>query len=358
MKRLICTALASLLLVASFSSCDMKINKSDADTNSDIEINDIDDTNISRIDYEKIYSDTINSYIKIITDNMHSPSIYSSVICPPDMDEEIGTALLSLYYNYGSALDGYCIKDINGDGVDELIFIGANYYVQGLCTYVDGKVRFVKEFGHNGNGGAIDKYGNIYDSRCGRFLSWFESIQVLESNGELRDIIYYGHRGTESSDGIGRYKRINGEYISATEEEIEEYYKQYRKYASPGVGNEWKNMTSEHLSTTPFYSLNEINDIVISIFEDTFSEKREVMWECFYGTLGSCNGNKGLISKFNNKIVYTDYNNDGITDAILHSSDNGYFLLKYSFDYNHVDVKLLGDVPTIESNEWIGIDVT
>ncbi len=334
MKKLICIGLASLLLTCSLSSCNPK------------------NDNNTETDYKADYKDTVNAYTKIITDFMRDPKSYSSVTYPPWMDEELGSDLLSLYHNYGSALDGYCIKDINGDGVDELIFLNSHYWVAGLCTYVDGKVKFVKEFGQNGNGGAIDKYGNIYDSRCFRYLSWFESIQTLESSGELKDIIYYGVSGSESLNDKKYYKKVDGEHLPATREEIAELRKQYHKYATPGVGDDWINMTREHLTFIPFYTENEVNDMIISIFEDALSGKREVMWNHFYESIGNCKGEHGLIKEFDNNITYTDINDDGIVEAILHSVDNGYFILDYSFDYNRINMKLADDVPDLEQTEW------
>ncbi len=337
MKKLICSILASLLLAGILTSCNPK---NDSHT---------------EIDYKAVYTDTINAYAKIIANMMHDPKAYSSVTSPPWMDEEFGRDLLSLYYNYGSALDGYCIKDINGDGVDELIFLNSHYWVAGLCTYVDGKVKFVKEFGQNGNGGAIDKYGNIYDSQCFRYLSWFESIQTLESNGELKDIIYYGVSRSESLNDNEYYKKVDGEHLPATREEIAELRKQYHKYATPGVGDDWINMTKEHLTFTPLFSENDSNGIIVSIFEDIVSEKRGVIYKNNYESIGNCKGEHGIIREFDNKIAYADINNDGIIEALIHSVDNGYFMLDYSFDYNNVYITLLDDVPHVGNAEWIDI---
>ncbi len=151
------------------------------------------------------------------------------------------------------------------------------------------------------------------------------------------------------------FKKVNGETTTATNDEIAEFRKQYHKYGTPGVGDAWVNMTREHLTFIPFYTENEVNDMIISIFEDAFSEKREVMWNHFYESIGSCEGEHGLIKEFDNNITYTDINDDGIVEAILHSVDNGYFILDYSFDYNHINMKLADDVPDLEQTEWTDI---
>ncbi len=331
MKKLLCAILASLLLTTAFVSC----NKNDsADSEKNTEEGTV--ALSTDMDWESIYADTILAYIQLIKDRMLEPDCYD-FNCPTEIDEEIKLALLSLYSNYGEATDGYCISDINGDGVPELIFLSSHYWVEGLFTYVDGKVKSVKEFGHNGNGGAIDKYGNIYDSRCGRFLSWFESIQVLESNGELRDILYYGVSGSENLDENEFYKKEDGEYLPATKEEIEAFRKQYNQYGTPGVGDDWINMTKEHLTFTPFYTENEINEIIISIFEDVFSCKRQVIWNHNYEFFGYCTGYSKYVWQCQNEVAYIDFDRDGIIEALVQSDANGEFFLRYSLNYNHIN---------------------
>ncbi len=272
MKRIVCTILASLLLATAFVSCGENGIEHTVEHSTACEESDISES--SELNWESIYADTINAYKKLIKDRMLDLDFDDSMSCFPDMDQEIEISLHSLFANYGSAYDGYCIKDINGDDISELIFLGSNYWVQGLCTYVNGKVKFVKEFGKNGNGGVIDKYGNIYDSQCGRYLTWFESIQALESNGELKDIIYYGSRTTEDLYVTEFFKKVNDESIPATKEEIEEFRKQYFQYGTPGVGDDWINMTKEHLTFTSFYDFENINSNSSSItdFSGTYDD--------------------------------------------------------------------------------------
>ncbi len=106
MKKLVCTTLASLLLAGSLTSCNLKNdNHIETDSSETIKANDtINNEQSTKIDYQAVYADTVNSYAKIITDFMRDPKAYSSVTCPPCMDEELESDLLSLYHNYGSAL--------------------------------------------------------------------------------------------------------------------------------------------------------------------------------------------------------------------------------------------------------------
>ncbi len=253
MKKIFCVILAFFLLTTTFTGCNTAFN---GNSNTEPEEADVqaEESFIPptlKLDIESVYADTINAYIEIVINHEFVPDIYDCVTYPKGMDKEIGTDLLEMALTKGDTVDGYCIQDINGDGIEELIFLDRYYNVDALFTYIDGKVKFVKQF----DSGAIDKYGNIYDRTFNKysFFGWQECVQTMDSHGDLTDILFYGSVGDEDKTDNEYYKKVNDKYASATKEEIEEFKKQFRQlWEQPHQYDCLSKLTEEHLTYTPF----------------------------------------------------------------------------------------------------------
>ncbi len=279
MKKLICILLSSILLVCSITSCNIKHDYSKEENSIMIDnnienVNHSDGSKLLTSDYinlkphdpslNGVYADTINLFIEIYANRQRDPYMYDGVIYPDGMENELGAKILEMTLHCGSVIEGYCIKDINRDGTDELIFLGSFYDIYGLFTNVDGEVKFVRFF----DNGAIDKNGLIYDCehKIFSFSSWQESIQKLDSNGELTNIICYGsYTGDNSDDDSEYYKLVDGQYLPSNKGEIEEFKKQFRASWDGERLYEMRKLTKEHMSSTKFnedfYTLQDLGKI-------------------------------------------------------------------------------------------------
>ena len=130
---------------------------------------------------------------------------------------------------------GYVLKDLNGDGSDELIFLSKRYRVFAVFSIVDGELKLLDSYWDRNYCYAIDKSGLFYifcyyDS----FEDWYYAIQWLsDDSSEFLTIERYG---VESYDyGTGEryseshyYKVTYGKSYSEreiiTKVEFDEFY--------------------------------------------------------------------------------------------------------------------------------------
>jgi len=124
---------------------------------------------------------------------------------------------------------GYSVKDLNSDGIEELIILDSEYTVYAIYTTVNGKIKQVGSYGKNNNIASIDAAGNIYYSGYGK-TSATEWIGRLGKNGEIE--MFY--RATEIEDESGSEDEVRYEILMNGEmKELRQYeapeYKEYKK---------------------------------------------------------------------------------------------------------------------------------
>ncbi len=105
----------------------------------------------------------------------------------------------TLIYEIGQICEpekmGYALKDINGDGTDELVLMSENYEPYALFTAKKGKPvllwSWVNDF--KLSNGAIDHYGYIYgyENWDPNTEGWCEKVMYIGKDGELKK----GRRG-------------------------------------------------------------------------------------------------------------------------------------------------------------------
>ena len=134
---------------------------------------------------------------------------------------------------------GYCVKDINGDGIEELIMLTENWRLRGLFTMQNGVPVLLEQCDHGG----IGRDGKIRVEMIEETNEGTRTIYRLKSleNGALVTEVEFGetlsHDETRSSEC---YQVINGERVKKTAYDIVELRTTYsfRDYfnLTPDVG--------------------------------------------------------------------------------------------------------------------------
>ena len=128
---------------------------------------------------------------------------------------------------------GYAIKDLNGDGIDELVLLNDDYKISVIFSMVDGKPILLDSYIPRGSCW-IDGDGLLHvNGSGGADVSSNTVYRIAEGGGSLEMIIEYGLNGHEWIGDVAvtkYYKLVNGEKVAITEEEYEELDKQYGTY--------------------------------------------------------------------------------------------------------------------------------
>lgn len=127
---------------------------------------------------------------------------------------------------------GYALKDLNGDGSDELILLLKDYTALAVYSTADGKPKLVDRYCDVHDCYAIDESGLFYIYGFDGADDWSYGIYQLSHKGSK---LYLKEEYGKSTDNLKRvedpyyYKVIDGkskrEIISKTE--FEEFYKKY-----------------------------------------------------------------------------------------------------------------------------------
>ena len=191
------------------------------------------------------YEDVINGCItyadKLIAD-MTNPNNYNVFNIPAaENAHDIVTGLRTLgnYYsdehpgepiNPGELIKkhvGYAIKDLNGDGINEMILLSDNYFVIGVFTLVDNKPFLLDGF-CNRYTCDITGSGLLYiHSSSGAGDGYDKKCQILPNGKEITEIERYGvstHISYIVENFVGKqfqyYKVVNGKAEIISEKEF------------------------------------------------------------------------------------------------------------------------------------------
>lgn len=141
---------------------------------------------------------------------------------------------------------GYAIKDINGDGIDELVLLNDDYKIVAIFSTNNESPILLGSFSPRsscwiGGDGLLHLCGS-----SGAVNSFHEVCRIAEGGGELITIIDFGIDGAEIVDGnevLKFYKTVDGEKVAITEEEYMSISTQYGKYLGTYAG---PSATKEH----------------------------------------------------------------------------------------------------------------
>ena len=142
----------------------------------------------------------------------------------------------SLYYRLKC---GYAIKDLNKDGVDELVLLNENYTVVAIFSYADEKAILLGNYTPQGSC-RIDGDGliHVFSSSGTAYLS--HSVYKIANGGkELELIVEFGSDGYEWIDGVAHtkhYKLLDGDKVTITRTEYRTLAEQYGNHLDSDAG--------------------------------------------------------------------------------------------------------------------------
>ena len=140
---------------------------------------------------------------------------------------------------------GYALKDLNGDGSDELILLLEGYTVLDIYSIVDGKLKHLDWYWDRHDCCAIDESGLLYIYNSERVVDWWYTIERLSDDGsELLLVERYGMESfdydtDEEYQEPHYYKVTDGKTYSEreiiTEAEFDEFYEKH-----PAFFGDWE----------------------------------------------------------------------------------------------------------------------
>ena len=137
---------------------------------------------------------------------------------------------------------GYDLIDLNGDGLDELVLLGANYVVRAIFTQKDGVPVLLDQI--DSTTYWLDAEGRIHADREKNYLLEYSLYEVTSDGGfALRDCIFQTQLGRYRMTADGKTEKISREEFSAL-------YQDYTCYPETFTREEYTKSVSE-LTFTP-----------------------------------------------------------------------------------------------------------
>ena len=253
---------------------------------------------------------------------------------------------------------GYAIKDLNSDGIDELVLLNDDYKISVIFSMVGGKPILLDSYIPRGSCW-IDGEGLLHvNGSGGADVSSNTVYRIANGGGSLEMIVEYGLNGHEWIGDVAvtkYYRLVDGEEVSILEEEYQELNKQYGTYLGLDAGSSFTKECSG-LQFTPLFTEAEIakqtyegvlvNQIKVYVPQ---LEKYEYLKNCttpymstpLYDIKDSLN------------YAYQDLDGDGIDELIIDCGDTiilRYYLGKvYLYDFTF---RQMYDLCTDGSFSW------
>jgi len=196
------------------------------------------------------------------------------------------------FRNNNNSACGYAKKDLNGDEIEELVLLNADYTVIAIFSLKDGRPVLLQRFWDR-CGGWIDKNGYVHVGGSNGADSGSKSIyKIAEGGGSLDLLFEFGTDGNEWVNDVALikyYKIENGEKKYITEEEYNSISEQYDRY----LGNRLsKEVTKEDsgLKFTQLFSETDIADENNKISEEEAERIASDHWNVKDGDVDADSG--------------------------------------------------------------------
>lgn len=345
MKKYIALLLC-LIMILSLFSCDKKNEKENNDpyTQNENEITQNTSKSSDNADYQpllRVYRRIVNSYPIV---NQNPRALAYELGIQDENEEEAFLRLYSsvhLFYPGRGQEDslsphyklqcGYTQKDLDGDGVDELVLMNSEYYVMAIFSYADGKPVLLGNYWER-NSCWIDGDGRIHNNGSGGADYSTNAIYKIADGGESLELV--AEFGTNGHEWIGEvaytkyYKVVDGEKVSITEGECAALAEQYGEYLGSVAGAE---ATKEHSGLT-FTSLYTEAEIAMEMYEAVLNDQIKVYKADSeeYHYLKDCRTPyNGILLRNCDELgySYTDLDGDSVKELIIDCSDT--LILRY-----------------------------
>lgn len=189
-----------------------------------------------KLDYDEI----INMYTDLLTKEKAGEEINGKEYFSKAENElNIISAVYEIVENCEDpSLMGYSQKDINGDGVKELIFLDKALNIKALFTEVDSTPILLDTFN---NWGVIDQNGEILNSSTieeGGSLTSYYYVKKLEGGKLAGTEVGRVFKDKNDTENVEFYKSVNGERTVITKQEALELDEVYGMAWSTGIPSE------------------------------------------------------------------------------------------------------------------------
>ncbi len=233
-KKIVTLLLASALLTASLTGCNTVQNggdKIDTTTTTESTTSQVPETQPT---YSNIYANELKQFKKLLTikKNFENYDVVLNQQLSDREENEILNTLISATYDMAPTKAGYCIRDINGDGTDELILLDENYYIYALFTTVNGDTKVIDTFkGDTNHIGAIGADGTVYKSGYSKGENHYAEVQKISENGELTGLTFWCEDESvyvpDAPCELHYFKEVDGVRTSLDEESFNTLYLEY-----------------------------------------------------------------------------------------------------------------------------------
>ena len=349
MKKLVAALLCFLMLLSLFSCRNKSIEdiNYNPDNSTSSNVSDDPTTNNTSAIYDsvlRVYRRIVDSYPIV---NQNPQALAAEFGIQDDRGNEAFIRLYSSIHQFypGRWQDdslsphyklkcGYAIKDINRDGVDELVLLTDDYRIIAVCSLVNGIPVLLGNYFKEDKGSTcrnwIDAEGRIHVVRAVVGDLYHHSISEI-SNGQLIELCTYGHDVfRENGEVIGKlYQTINEKTTFITEQDINELNRQYK---NPLNADEAANITKDSAGFT-FTSLYTEAEIAMEMYEQAIKGEICIIDEhlgeiklkdCQFPNdnlrLGECE----ILSK-----AILDMDGDGINEYVIQSPQKNHIILHY-----------------------------
>lgn len=348
MKKIVAAFLCFLMILSLFSCRNKSIEdiNYNPDNSTSSNASDNPTTNNTSANYDavlRVYRRIVDSY-PIVNQNPRALAaelgiqgeenteifvdLYSSVMMSyPGRVESDGE---SPHYKLGY---GYAAKDLNGDGVDELVLMNDDYYIMAVFSYADGKPVLLGNYMPRGSCW-IDGDGLLHENGSGGADHSTNAIYKIADGGkELELIVEYGTNGHEWIEDVAYtiyYKLVNGEKKTITEAEYQALNEQYGKYLGSVAGAE---ATKKHSGLTFIFLYTEA-EIAMEMYKAFL--RNEISTDGLYLKNFREDYLMNYLWERNGSVhyAYADMDGDGQVELLVSGIDT--FVFSYSHESNEV----------------------
>ncbi len=343
MKKYIAFLLCLVTILSLFSCNGNNINEKENDHTNNDTTDEITSDNPSQenvVDYSKILN-MYRSIIEILPKYVDSKEAMDDYCAELGIVNEEEKELFKKLF--GSTFDfkksppyrlscGYATKDLNGDGMDELVLMNNDYYIMAIFSYADGKPVLLGNYMPRGSCW-IDGDGLLHENGSGGADHSTNAIYKISDGGkELELIAEYGTNGHEWIEDVAYtiyYKLVDGEKKTITAAEYQALDEQYGKYLGSVAGAE----ATKKYSGLTFASLYTEAEIAMDMYEAAINDEICVIDEHLGEIkLKACrfpSDNLRLDEcEILNKAIL-DMDGDGINEYIIQSGTKDHIVLHY-----------------------------
>ncbi len=234
---------------------------------------------------------------------------------------------------------GYSIGDVNGDGVNELLYLREDYML--LAVFSDnGSPRLIETFTDRYRG-YIDTDGKIFTFSADNDRPDAAIYEISEGRDSLKTVSALAMTGSGHTE-MGAYKLTGDKREEITRDEYWKLIKEAPFKDEDGLHTE-NNAGVEFVEFEKIYpALSEAE--MIAIFEEVFAGKRTVssvgadpkMFGYFY--LGESEGEKVYMYMSDDvEMLYLDLDRDGYVEAVVNINDSKLYILRYDRESDTVN---------------------